>query len=81
MMRAALLLLLALSLPAAAETPELETVVRYVSAEHVYLDAGSESGVQVGDRARVLRDDRVVAGLEVIHTCLLYTSPSPRDPE
>ena len=39
--------------------------VRYVSAEHVYLDAGRLAGLRVGTAVRVTRETR--DGLTVIH--------------
>jgi hypothetical protein len=45
----------------------LETTIKYVSAQTVYLDAGSEGGVQKGDSAEVWSDDQVIARLEVIY--------------
>jgi len=41
--------------------------VRYLSADHVYLDAGLAEGVAVGDTLTVARDGRAIATLVVVH--------------
>jgi hypothetical protein len=41
--------------------------VRYVSAEHVYLDAGRLAGLEVGAAVRVVRDGTEIAELAVVH--------------
>ncbi|MCP4573840.1 MAG: hypothetical protein GY838_15895 [bacterium] len=55
-----------LATPAAAA--ERSCTVRYLSAEHVYLDAGTAAGMAVGLRIRVVRDGAAVAELEVVYT-------------
>jgi len=40
--------------------------VRYRSAQAVYLDAGTLGGLTVGDHLEVVREDRVIAEIEVI---------------
>ncbi len=49
-----------------AEPPET-CRVKYLSAEHVYLDAGRLAGIDVGDTLEVRRDDSRVAILEVVY--------------
>lgn len=41
--------------------------VKYLSAEHVYIDAGSKQGVQVGDRLAVTRSGEKIATIEVVY--------------
>lgn len=62
---APLLAALALALPALAA--ESECHVRFVSAENVYLDAGSAAGLDVGVRVRIVRGGTAVAELEVVY--------------
>jgi hypothetical protein len=50
--------------PAVAD--EAECAVKYVSAEHVYLDAGSTAGLVAGQPARVVRGADTIAVLEVV---------------
>ncbi len=45
---------------------ELHTTVKYVTQEAVYVDAGSATGVAVGDRGDVIRGGQVIASIEVI---------------
>jgi hypothetical protein len=52
----------------AAGAEEVTCGVRYLSAEYVYLDAGSGAGLAVGMTVRVVRDGRAVAELEVVFT-------------
>jgi hypothetical protein len=63
------LLLLVVSLlagPVLAE--ETSCGVKYVSADHVYLDAGSAAGLTAGLQVRVVREERDIALLEVVFT-------------
>jgi hypothetical protein len=53
------------ALPSAAQ--ETSCLVKYVSAEHIYLDAGSSKGLAVGMLVRVMRDGVPVAELEVVY--------------
>lgn len=62
---AALLSALALAVPSPAA--ESECHVRFVSAENVYLDAGSAAGLDVGVKVRIVRGGRAVAELEVAY--------------
>lgn len=62
---APLLAALALASPAAVAA-ESECHVRFVSAENVYLDAGSAAGLDVGVRVRIVRGGTAVAELEVV---------------
>ena len=57
------LLLLVLGAGAA----ELQTTVKYVSASSVYIDAGREAGIQVGDRVKISRGGDSLAVLEVVY--------------
>ncbi len=57
-------LLFALVAPARGQSAQCE--VRYVSADHVYLDAGTLRGVSLGDHPRVHRDGKEIAELEVV---------------
>jgi hypothetical protein len=41
--------------------------VRFVSAENVYLDAGTAAGLEVGVRVRIVRGGKAVAELEVAY--------------
>jgi hypothetical protein len=73
--RAALLALVLVSwpvcsllLPGAASAEETVCGVRYLSAEHVYLDAGSGAGLVVGMTVRVVREGEALAELEVVFT-------------
>ena len=66
--QAAGLALAILCLAAAARSThaaEAECHVRFVSAENVYLDAGSAAGLEVGVRVRIVRGGKAVAELEV----------------
>jgi len=47
---------------------EVTCGVRYLSAEHVYLDSGSGAGLAVGMTAQVVREGKAVAELEVVFT-------------
>ena len=51
-----------------ASAVEATCAVRYVSFQHVYLDAGSEAGLSPGMQVQVVRGGAVVARLEVIYT-------------
>jgi len=61
-------LLVVLAHSAAAGAEEVTCGVRYLSAEHVYLDAGSGAGLSVGMTARVVREGQAIAELEVVFT-------------
>jgi hypothetical protein len=77
MMRRALIVLLLFALPALGQS------VRYRSQNNVYLDAGMAAGVNVGDRFEVLRDNNVIATVEVIHaaersaSCRIVSETTP----
>ena len=51
-----------------AQAEETTCGVKYISAEHVYLDAGSAAGLTVGLAARVVRGPDTIAVLEVVFT-------------
>lgn len=51
-----------------ADAKESSCVVKYVSAEHVYLDAGAAAGLSAGLQVRVVRGTETVALLEVMFT-------------
>ena len=66
---AALLVLLAvLTAPFVVAGEETTCAVRYLSSDHVYLDAGSNAGLSVGMTVRVVRDGEAIAELEVVFT-------------
>jgi len=50
----------------AREPAAVEAGVTYRSADHVYLSAGSDQGVQVGQRLAVVRGDREIGLVEVL---------------
>lgn len=64
----ALILAAFLALAAEAGAGEVTCSVRYLSADHVYLDVGSGAGLAVGLPVRVVRDGQVIAELEVVYT-------------
>ena len=41
--------------------------INYISADAVYLNAGSHAGLQIGARVQIVRDGRTIAILEVVH--------------
>jgi hypothetical protein len=45
----------------------LETSIKYISPQAVYLDAGTSQGVQKGDSAAVVRDNQVIAQMVIIY--------------
>ena len=51
----------------AGHAEEISTHVKYVAATGIYLDAGSDQGITIGDRAKVLREGEIVAHLEVTY--------------
>lgn len=59
---------------------EATCTVKYLSAEHVYLDAGSAAGLIAGLPARVVRGEQTIAELEVVFaagfsaSCKILTS-------
>ena len=57
-----------LLIPCAAGAEEAECGVRYLSADHVYLDTGSGGGLVVGMTVQVVRDGQALAELEVVFT-------------
>ena len=75
-------LLLAASAALAAAAPP-SAAVRYLSADQVYLDAGSAAGFAEGDTLKVLRKGQVSATLLVLHaaehsaSCRLLTGKAP----
>lgn len=50
----------------AAQARQVTVKVRYLSAEHVYLDSGALDGLKVGMTGEVRRGDQTVAVLEVL---------------
>lgn len=42
--------------------------VKYVSADHIYLDKGSEDGIRVGDRVIIARKGKKIATVKVVYT-------------
>jgi hypothetical protein len=61
----ALLLILPLAPYCAADGEVAEARVTYLTGSSVYVDAGSDDGLRVGDRLQVVREDKVVIVLEV----------------
>ncbi len=59
--------LLVLVLPLAAAAVPVVQHVRYVSADHVYLDGGRGEGIRPGDRFAIHRGERQVAVVTVEH--------------
>ena len=49
------------------ETSDLITSVKYISAENVYLNTGSASGIQIGDKFTVFRNEKNIGHIEVIY--------------
>ncbi len=50
----------------AAQAAELSSTVKYVSAEHIYVDSGSSKGLAVGLVGRVVRDGKAIGELEIV---------------
>ena len=61
------LLIVCLSSGALAQVEENTCAVRYLSAEHVYLDEGTTAGLAIGTQVDLLRDGKVFAQLEVVY--------------
>ncbi len=61
------LLLIGLVASTDVRAEERTCAVGYLSANHVYLDAGAAAGLAVGLRVRVVRDGVAVAELEVVY--------------
>lgn len=53
--------------PRGASAATRTCTIRYLSSEHVYLDAGTAEGVVPGMKAQVLRGGQAVAVLEVVY--------------
>jgi hypothetical protein len=49
------------------KSEKLSTTINYVSAENVYLKTGSNSGVQIGDKFTIFRNNQVIGHVEVIY--------------
>ena len=62
----AIMVAAALMWAGAAEAAEMSSTVKYLSAEHVYLDRGSAQGLTVGLVGRVVRDGQAIGELEVV---------------
>ena len=50
-----------------AQVEESTCAVRYLSAEHVYLDSGTKAGLAVGTKVALMRGGKVFAELEVVY--------------
>ena len=48
------------------ESKKLSSTINYVSTENVYLKSGKASGIQVGDKFTVFRNEQVVGHIEVV---------------
>jgi hypothetical protein len=59
---------------ATAQAEEKDCAVKHVSAEHVYLDAGSTAGLAPGVQVRVTRSQQDIALLEVVFTAQFSAS-------
>ncbi|MFC2170624.1 hypothetical protein ACFLQJ_01445 [Calditrichota bacterium] len=60
------ILLLSTLLHVSSIAREVETVVKYISSESIYLDAGKIHGIAKGDIGEIKRDNRVIASIEVV---------------
>ena len=60
------LLLVILIVSSAAHAEILQTTVKYVAVDAVYLDAGRLQGVQNGDQGEIKRGDSLLARIEVV---------------
>ena len=49
------------------EKANLITSIKYISAENVYLSTGSASGVQIGNKFTVFRNEKIIGHVEVIY--------------
>lgn len=59
--------MLALTFALAAQEPPAGYKVKYITAEHVYLDAGAAAGLSVGDVLYIVRSqEQVIAKIEVV---------------
>ena len=52
---------------AEAEEEALQASVTYLAGASIYVDAGRDDGLRMGDRLEVVRDNAVVAVLEVVY--------------
>jgi hypothetical protein len=62
-----LVLAASVAVPRGAPAATRTCAIRYLSSEHVYLDAGASEGVVPGMKAQVLRGGQAVAVLEVVY--------------
>jgi len=60
------LIVIALLYAGAAQAAEVACAVKYLSAEHVYLDAGNSLGLTVGLTGRVVRDGEAIGEVEIV---------------
>ncbi len=60
------LIVVALLWAGATKAAEVTCTVKYLSAEHVYLDAGRSQGLAVGLKGRVVRSGTAIAELEIV---------------
>jgi hypothetical protein len=51
--------------PWSAVCAQVTTTVKYVTPTHVYLDAGSQQGIQDGDHGTIVRGENLLAKIEV----------------
>jgi len=49
------------------ETSNLIASVKYVSAENVYLNTGAVSGIQIGDKFTVFRNEQIIGHIEAVY--------------
>ncbi len=62
----AIVIALALLWAGLAAAVEVTSSVKYISAEHVYLDSGSLKGLAVGQVGNVVRDGQAIGELEIV---------------
>ncbi len=60
------LIMVALLYAGVAQSAEVTCAVKYLSAEHVYLDAGNSAGLTVGLKGRVVRDGQAIGEVEIV---------------
>jgi len=58
-------IILAVAALSAAQRAARQANVKYLSGENVYVDAGTADSLRVGDRLKIIRNDTLVAVLEI----------------
>ena len=67
-MKKIIVIIYILLLSVSAEVKTVQLTVSYISAKHVYLSGGKKQGLQTGDSAKVSRDGKTIAELQVVFT-------------